>query len=70
MTAGVDFRVAGNFAILSKTGITDVCKSTITGDIGTIPITGAALLVIKKEAVARQPFVMLLSNIFQQWSNK
>ncbi|MEO5602887.1 MAG: ice-binding protein [Cyclobacteriaceae bacterium] len=35
---------AGNFAILSKSGITDVYKSTITGDVGTSPITGAALL--------------------------
>ena len=43
--AGVNLGVAGNFAILSKTGITDVYKSTITGDIGTSPITGAALLV-------------------------
>jgi hypothetical protein len=31
--------------ILSKTGITDVYKSTITGDIGTSPITGAAIKV-------------------------
>jgi len=31
--------------ILSKSGITDVFKSTITGDIGTSPITGAAILV-------------------------
>jgi len=29
--------------ILSKSGITDVYKSTITGDIGTSPITGAAI---------------------------
>ena len=41
----VDLGVAGNFAILSKTGITNVYKSAITGDIGTSPITGAALLV-------------------------
>jgi hypothetical protein len=41
----VNLGVAGNFVILSKTGITDVYKSTITGDIGTSPITGAALLV-------------------------
>jgi hypothetical protein len=43
--APVNLGVAGNFAILSKTGITDVYKSTITGNIGTSPITGAALLV-------------------------
>ena len=42
---GVNLRVAGNFAILSKTGITSVYKSTITGDIGTSPITGAAMVV-------------------------
>ena len=41
----VDLGVAGNFVILSKTGITDVYKSTITGDIGSSPITGAAILV-------------------------
>ncbi len=43
--AAVNLGVAGNFAILSKTGITDVYKSAILGDIGTSPITGAALLV-------------------------
>ena len=42
---GVNLGVAGNFAILSKTGITSVYKSTITGDIGTSPITGAAMVV-------------------------
>ena len=41
----VDLGVAGEFVILSKTGITNVYKSTITGDVGTSPITGAALLV-------------------------
>ena len=40
----VNLGVAGDFAILSKSGITDVFKSTITGDVGTSPITGAALL--------------------------
>ena len=33
---------AGNFVILSKTGITDVPASKITGDVGASPITGAA----------------------------
>lgn len=42
---GIDLGVAGNFAILSKTGITSVYKSTITGDIGASPITGAAMVV-------------------------
>ena len=41
----VDLGVAGNFVILSKTGITDVYKSTITGNIGSSPISGAAILV-------------------------
>ena len=41
--AVVNLGVAGNFVILSKSGITDVYKSTVTGDIGTSPITGAAI---------------------------
>ena len=43
--AVVNLGVAGNFVILSKSGITSVYKSTITGDIGTSPITGAALVI-------------------------
>lgn len=43
--AVVNLGVAGNFVILSKSGITDVYKSAITGDIGSSPITGAAILV-------------------------
>jgi hypothetical protein len=35
---------AGTFAILTKTGITDVFESSVKGDVGTSPITGAALL--------------------------
>jgi hypothetical protein len=42
---GVNLGIARNFVILSKTGITDVYKSTITGDIGTSPITGAAMVI-------------------------
>ena len=41
--AAVNLRDAGDFAILSKTGITDVYKSEVTGDVGTSPITGAAI---------------------------
>ena len=41
--AVVNLGVAGDFAILSKSGITDVFKSTVTGDIGASPITGAAI---------------------------
>ena len=40
----VDLHKAGTFAILTKTGITDVYASAIKGDVGTSPITGAALL--------------------------
>ena len=43
--------MAGNFAILSKTGITDVYKSDVTGDIGTSPITGAAIHLACNEVV-------------------
>lgn len=40
----VNLGIASDFVILSKTGITDVYKSAVTGDIGTSPITGAAIL--------------------------
>jgi hypothetical protein len=40
----VDLGASGKFAILSQTGITDVYASAIVGDVGTSPITGAALL--------------------------
>jgi hypothetical protein len=40
----VNLGQARNFAILTKTGITDVYASAVTGDVGTSPITGAALL--------------------------
>ena len=43
--APVNLGTAGNFAILSKTGVTDVYASAITGDVGSSPITGAAILV-------------------------
>ncbi len=41
--APVNLGSAGNFVILSKSGITDVPSSAITGNIGTSPITGAAI---------------------------
>ena len=41
----VNLGTAGEFVILSKSGITDVSPSAITGDIGTSPISGAAILV-------------------------
>lgn len=40
----VNLGISGEFAILSKSGITDVYKSDVTGDIGSSPITGAAIL--------------------------
>ena len=46
---GVRLGVAGNFVILSKTGITSVYKSNISGDIGTSPITGAAIVLSCEE---------------------
>ncbi len=40
----VDLGAAGTFAILSKTGVTDVYPSAVTGNVGSSPITGAAIL--------------------------
>ena len=51
--APVDLRSAGAFTILSKTGITDVYASTIVGDVGTSPITGAALLLACTEVTGK-----------------
>ncbi|PWF48529.1 ice-binding family protein [Massilia glaciei] len=41
--APVKLGSAGTFALLSKTGITNVYASVIKGDVGTSPITGAAI---------------------------
>jgi hypothetical protein len=41
--APVFLGTAGNFVILTKAGITDVPPSAITGNIGTSPISGAAI---------------------------
>lgn len=41
--APVNLRSAGSFALLTKTGITNVYASVINGDVGTSPITGAAI---------------------------
>jgi predicted acyltransferase (DUF342 family) len=49
--SAVDLGMAGSFAILSKSGITNVYESTIIGDVGTSPITGAALLLTDGEIV-------------------
>jgi len=40
--APLNLGAAGEYVILSQTGITDVPKSAVTGNIGTSPITGAA----------------------------
>jgi hypothetical protein len=40
--APINLGSAGNYVILSQTGITDVPTSAVTGNIGTSPITGAA----------------------------
>ena len=48
---GVDLGIAGEFAILSKTGVTNVYKSSVVGDVGSSPITGAAVLVSCAEVV-------------------
>lgn len=40
----VNLGVAGDFVILSKSGITNVYQSAVKGDVGTSPITGAAIL--------------------------
>lgn len=47
----VNLRTSGDFAILSKTGITNVYPSAITGNVGASPITGAAILVTCTEVV-------------------
>jgi hypothetical protein len=41
--APINLGAAGSFAILTKTGLTDVPGSTISGNVGASPITGAAI---------------------------
>ena len=43
--APVNLGAAGTFAILSKSGVTNVYASAVTGNVGSSPITGAAILV-------------------------
>lgn len=43
--APVNLGAAGKFVILSKSGITNVFPSSVTGNIGSSPITGAAILI-------------------------
>lgn len=40
----VNLRTTAGFAVLSKSGVTNVYPSVITGNVGTGPITGAAML--------------------------
>jgi hypothetical protein len=51
--AAVNLRSAGAFTILSKSGITDVYQSAIVGNVGTSPITGAALLLTCAEVTGK-----------------
>ena len=49
----VNLGKAGTFAILSKTGVTDVVKSAVNGDVGASPITGAAILLTCAEVTGK-----------------
>jgi hypothetical protein len=49
----VNLGVAGDFVILSKSGITDVYPSVVTGNVGSSPITGAAILLTCPEVTGR-----------------
>src|ERR1017187_2612816 len=49
----VNLGKAGTFVILTKTGITDVHPSAVKGDVGTSPITGAALLLSCTEVTGK-----------------
>jgi hypothetical protein len=40
----VNLGLTANYAILSQSGITDVSPSSVTGNVGSSPITGAAIL--------------------------
>ena len=56
--APVDLRSAGNFVILSKSGVTDVPASAIIGNIGTSPITGAAVTGFGRGEVSGQVYTV------------
>jgi hypothetical protein len=49
----VELGAAEHFAILSKTGITNVPTSVVTGHVGTSPITGAALHLAAPEVTGK-----------------
>ncbi|CAE8717284.1 unnamed protein product [Polarella glacialis] len=52
----VNLRTAGDYAILSKTGISTVPASAITGDIGVSPIASTAITGFSLTADANNPF--------------
>ncbi len=49
--AAVYLGTSSQFAILSKSGITNVYPSSVTGNVGTSPISGAAIHVVCSEVV-------------------
>ncbi len=51
--SAVNLGLAGDFVILTKSGITDVPRSAIVGDVGTSPITGAADLLTCTEVTGK-----------------
>jgi hypothetical protein len=51
--AVVNLGLSGEFTILSKSGVTDVFPSVITGDVGSSPITGAAILLTCPEVTGK-----------------
>lgn len=53
VTPKVDLGGAGNFVLLSETGITNVPTSAITGNVGMSPITGAADLLTCAQVTGR-----------------
>jgi hypothetical protein len=50
-TPAVHLGVAGDFAILTASGITDVYPSVVVGNVGTSPISGTAMLLACDEVV-------------------
>jgi ice-binding like protein len=53
VTPKVDLGGAGNFVLLTETGITNVPTSAITGNVGVSPITGAADLLTCDQVTGR-----------------
>jgi len=49
MLKGVNLGTAGNFTILTKSGITNVPTSSVKGDVGASPISGTAILLTCSE---------------------